>query len=69
MFGKVISIIVCTFIPEDLEDVVRGLFTNPMIPHVPGFTTLDTHQCVDKGIRCAIVGFDLRWALGMANGL
>ena len=43
MFGKIVAVIITSFVPENVDDLPRGLFTQPMVAHVPGLAALDLH--------------------------
>ena len=46
MFNKVITIIVCDFLPIDAEDVLDGLLSKPMVAHVPRLASFNPHGCM-----------------------
>ena len=67
MFGKIISMIISTFVPEDVDLVFAFAVTQPMETNVPGFGTALFHVDMDKGIGCCVVGFERSRRLGMTQ--
>ena len=43
MFGKIVAVIITSFVPENVDDLPCGLLMQPMVAHVPGLAALDLH--------------------------
>ena len=67
MFGKIVAVIITSFVPENVDDLPCGLLKQPMVAHVPGLAALDLHWHMDKGVCCLIVRFETCGLLGVTN--
>ena len=58
MLGVVVTVVLRSFLPIDLDMFMKIFITQPVISHVPGFGTLLSEIGMDKGVGCGIVGFE-----------
>ena len=68
VFGVVVSVVIASFIPIYVDEVVRCVFAKPMIAHVPGFASFGAHRGVHKRIGGLVIGLDTGCSLEMVNG-
>ena len=58
MFGEIISIIVDSFVPVDLELLLSLPIPEPIISHVPGLGSFLVDIIINEACCCGVVSFD-----------
>ena len=67
MFCKIISHVINSFVPFDVKLTLGHAVTEPVVFHVPTFTTFHTHFRMHKTISRRVVGDNLCAILSMSH--